>query len=484
MGAYPAWKELVLWLLAAALLAPAAAFWVVPSKTSDEPFWVQATRMPSMMATTPTYPFSGTMFYAETYIYEINLQHQMLLCPARFVAQPGYIELLKARGLRALVIESHTDGPVAGLGELYLESDSALLTLPFPVYEISQEAARRLKSIWATSSVNGGLLVSFLGHDQNPWKNIMTTQVPAASKVMLFSSGLIALAAVFKLFVVDSEASVHHVAPSQLILWLNLIGICLHIISVLEDPFGLQHTHSTLRPTAPFPFICGGLLLLVLHFDELVKRASQSPSTVPLESLLVPFVVLIVLMVFFEGFLSLGRHNSDSAGLTLAQGLLYCFIIAIIILLFAISVARAWKSASVLGGNKEFDFGSLMPSVCLILVLAVIMMCWAVTLILLAARRFARTPEGYIGLWLTLLFATELLAAVQVVIVSGKALSCRSFSPKFLCGSRSSSLTLPTTTSEITPLEGKKSTKRSTGHKRASSAKREVVRPPSPFNEL
>lgn len=473
-------KCCLLLALMCALIWSSEAFWVVPAKVSEAPFVVRSPRMPFSSALAVSYPFSASLFNPDIQIPTQNLTDQVLLCHSQLVVQKGFVELVKSSRLRALVIVSHTTAPAPGLGAYYSDYATYLTNVSFPVFEVTQEDAEGLKKIWRRSAVDGGLLVTFVGDEPNPWAEIHASALPVVRLVLLLCAGLIGLAIFSKILVFERGKSILQICPSQIVLWCVFGGICLHIISLIDDAFGFKHTHVTVRPTAPFPFLLGALLQLALHCHSIVSHSSTSTVNVAADKLVVPFILLTVAMVFLEGFHSPFVGNFAYSGISAAQGVVYPTVMVIALVLHGYAVARAWKAKNEDNLALKMIRYSTSAIICLLVVICLAIVAWTGALLGLVFGSFSNSAEGFIGQWLILLFSGDLLAVLQLFIVSGQHTNWNARALGVLWRPKEPSLALSTSASQAATVSHTAAPKRSKGHKRISSAKR-VALPDSPL---
>lgn len=363
-----------------------------------------------------SYPIEGRLVYADSSNIPANLSGVVLILNFNNLLQTlNWAEKLSGQGLVALVILMVDSYDYPGINS-YSTVTLRKYRSDMPVYQITTLANKTLNDYYQNQST-----VVFYGDEPNPWHWVFGTWVPTISIILLVTSGINTVIALYKLILLIAQAGGVRLVTAQVVLILNILGMLIRIGWAASDPFGnyvlLPWAVNQIGLTLPNSFIVGSLLLIVLLWHETIVKTG-SKINLFLNKMLVPFLVAEGVLIAFELATSIARGRGTGGTLILVNGVVYavlCIALLVFFLVTGIRLKLVFKSIN--KRLKTTKKNRLQLASKLIAGVASILLAWFICLILLGLTSLIWTPIGFVVMWTVIMIGVNAMSALQITLI-------------------------------------------------------------------
>jgi hypothetical protein len=324
------------------------------------------------------------------------------------------IETLQGTNPLALVsISYHSPGGITK----YERARHKLPPITIPVFEISPVQNDTFEDLPAAAFP---LTIRIEEDDPNPWDHLYLVQFPALAACILFTSGIVAIIAAFKLTNLILKYGVQ-INLAQIVLAMNLVGMLLRCAWSVVDPFGSYgiyvYAWVQMGLTLPCPFSVGGALIIALYWHEMLTQFGH-PIHGFLGRMLIPFLVSAGFSFTWELVTSIVRGlGGPTLILYLIDGLIYAAIILSLFVLFLVTSFRLEKTFARLNAKLNQRQERLRVINRLVVALAVAMISLLVFLVIVGSGQFAWQMPVRMAAATGVLGSLTLMSLFQVLII-------------------------------------------------------------------
>lgn len=251
------------------------------------------------------------------------------------------IEALVGTGVLALVSISWHNPP--GITQ-YERARYHLPPITFPVFEIAPDQNDTFASL---NNDSFPLTVKFVEDEANPWDYLYLVEFPALSACILFTAGIVAVIATFKLTNLILRDGIR-ANLAQIVLALNLVGMLIRCMWSAVDPLGSYgiyvYAWVQVGITLPTPFCLGGALVIALYWHQMLSQFGH-PINGFLGRMFIPFLIIGALSLTLEiATCAVRAVGGPSAALFLIDALIYAVIILSLFIIFMLTSYRLEKT--------------------------------------------------------------------------------------------------------------------------------------------
>lgn len=402
------------------LLQCSSGFYIIPQENPLNRVHVPSPIMTHISPLNVTYPIVSRLVYSTTLTLPFNPAGAILAIQY----QKGHFNEdvanhFKNSGIKALIVQMVSDLDEPGFGETVVKPP-VKHDIPFPVFEITIGQTRSLAG-WFRNQTARGVIISIDGPEVNPWQHYITTGWPIASIILLITTGIVLIAACYKLILTLWEKG-WQMSIGVCVLSLIIVAMVIRFVWCIIDPFGVYKTAHfawvQVGLTLPFALIIGNTLLITLYWHEMIRKTGNNIHAF-LNKMLIPFLIFIFLFTGFELASSLARgFKLTSRALLIANSTVYAVVVTVVVSYFVITNIRITgmfrKYQNTLHSKKQ---KRLTKATLFVAGIALTMVIWVVPLIMIAAAKFLWAPSGFTAIWMVLLFGLNLCAFLQVLLI-------------------------------------------------------------------
>jgi len=315
-----------------------------------------------------------------------------------------------------IIFPSKTDFP--GITN-YTAASSIKTKNTFPVFEITQKQNDSLSGWFQNQTL--GVHVRFSFSEPNPWNKVFTYFAPIFGNLLLIFTGVILVIGFYKYLILLIEKG-FQLSIAQMVLVLNLLCLLIRAVWLCSNPFGAYRTTLLLwvqfGMTFPFALSFCGIILLVLYWHEMIARTGPQINQF-VSRMLGPFLFCCGLVLGVEIATSVARGLGVVIPiLTAINAAIYAILALSLLIFFIVTKIRLSKEFERLNKKLNAQKGKRLTLASNIIIgIGIVMVCWIIALIILAAGPFFWTPLGFMIIWIVLLVGMNVMCLLQILLI-------------------------------------------------------------------